>query len=566
MSQFTNTTPSAARSAIRQAALQMGLADPLPIADDLVGVDVDALHQWFTAAARTRVCLWQGADRLVDALPLLAAGWSSRAPALTIGGQQQAGLASRDVIGTQVDAADAAGATLRQSRLLADDALADAEGAIYGTGWPPGADLLRWAAENQRLLQVSGTIAGLCHRLEDLRSRNENALHTLAAALRADPRDPVQQLASTQAAAVVAATGAQSAGAPTAGAPTKLPPALGQGAGAGIDSNNLEKLARDLQSTDVAAVAMALGVSAALQKARTEGGGVAQLLIYEPATSGSQGRAAIGVGDIATADNVAVLAPGISNAPASMDDGISSAVALRDAAQQQAPGDSTAVVAWYGYDIPLSWMNGVPVNAGSTLANTVAALDDDNAREGGTSLAGDIEQFHTLAPAAARFVSVGFSMGATTVSAASARGARVDDMVLLAAPGASQDVETAADYPDLTAEHAFVMSYEQDAVTTGPTDLLAGLVGGMGWPPSLTPFGPDPADADFGAQVIDVQTNATVTHLPEIPFLPFSGLPNDAMELAATHQEANYLAGDSLEAVAAVVNGRYSEVPIKPGR
>ncbi len=543
----------------------MGLADPLPIADEILGVDVDALHQWFAAAARTIVHLWQGTGRLADALPVLAAGWSSQAPVHAIDGQRQAGLASRDVIGAQVDSADAAGATLRQSRVLADDALADAEGAIYGTGWPPGDDLLRWAAEHQKLLEVSGAIAGLCHRLEDLRSRNENALHSLAAALRTDPRDPVELVAAAQAAP------ASAAGALSSDTAASNPADIGQATGAGMihnptpDRANLDRLAQDLRSTDFAVLAMAMGVSAALQKARTDGG-VAQLLVYESANSGSQGRAAISVGDIASADNVAVLAPGVTNAPVSMADGISDAVALRDAAQQQAPGDSSAVVAWYGYDIPLSWTNGVPVNAISTLTNAVAALDDDNARAGGDLLAGDLEQFHDMAPAAARFVTVGFSMGATTVSAASARGARVDDMVLLASPGASRDVETAADYPDLPAEHAFVVAYEQDAVTTGPTDVLAGIAGGMGWLPSLTPFGPDPADADFGAQVIDVQTNTSAARLPEIPFLPLSGLPNDVLELAATHQEANYLSGESLAAVAAVVNGRYSEVPIKTGR
>ena len=549
------------RAAIRQAAVDMGLADPLPIADEILGVDVDALHQWFAAAARTGVHLWQGTGRLADALPVLAAGWSSQAPLHAINGQRQAGLASRDVIGAQVDAADAAGATLRQSRGLADDALVDAEGVIYGTGWPPGDELLRWAAEHQKLLEVSGAIVGLCHRLEDLRARNENALHTLAAALRTDPRDPVEQL--------LAARTATAVGAPSSKTPPSTAPDIGQATGAGINSApdraNLDRLAQDLRSTDFAVLAMAMGVSAALQKARTAGG-VAQLLVYESANSGSQGRAAISVGDIASADNVAVLAPGVTNAPASMADGISDAVALRNAAQQQAPGDSTAVVAWYGYDIPLSWTNGVPVNAVSTLTNAVAALDDDNARAGGGLLAGDIEQFHDMAPATARFVTVGFSMGATTVSAASARGARVDDMVMLASPGASRDVETAADYPDLPAEHAFVVAYEQDAVTTGPTDVLAGIAGGMGWVPTLTPFGPDPADADFGAQVIDVQTNASAARLPEIPFLPLSGLPNDVLELAATHQEANYLSGESLAAVAAVVNGRYSEVPIKTGR
>lgn len=557
-----SATSSAALTAIRQAAGQMGLADPLPIAQDLAGVDVDALHQWFTAASRTQIWLWQGASRLSDALPVLAGGWSSPAPAFAIGRQQQAGLDSRDIIGTQVDAADAAGATLRQSRMLADGALADAEGTIYRTGWPPGEDLLQWAGKQFKLLEVSGAVAGLCQRLEDLRSRNENALLTLAAALRADPRDPVEQLA---AASTNAAAGAPAPGAPGSSNPTSGGPTSGPAPSTGLDRVNSDRLMQDLQSTDAATLMTAVGVLAALQKARN-GGVVAHLLVYESANSGSQGRAAISVGDIGIADNVAVLVPGITSAPASMADGIPDAVALRDAAQQQAPGDSTAVVAWYGYDIPLSWVNGVPVNAVSTVTNSVAALDDDNARNGGTLLAADIEQFHQLSPQTARFITVGFSMGSTTVSAASARNAQVDDMVMLASPGASQDVQTAADYPDLPADHAYAVAFDQDAVTTGPLDLLAGVAHGMQWPTNLTPFGPDPAAADFGAQVIDVQTNTTAIQLPELPFLPFSGLPNDVLELAATHQEGNYLSGGSLAAVAAVVNGRYSEVPIKPGR
>ena len=59
----------------------------------------------------------------------------------------------------------------------------------------------------------------------------------------------------------------------------------------------------------------------ALEKA-SRGGDVGQLLVYESANSTSQGRAAIGVGDIATADNVAVFAPGVSSAPVTMAQGI----------------------------------------------------------------------------------------------------------------------------------------------------------------------------------------------------------------------------------------------------
>ena len=159
-------------------------------------------------------------------------------------------------------------------------------------------------------------------------------------------------------------------------------------------------------------------------------------------------------------------------------------------------------------------------------------------------------------------------MGATTVSAASARGARVDDMVLLGSPGASDDVETAADYPDLAAEHAFVVAFDQDAVTRGQTDLLAGLVGSVGpFSERADAVRPRPGGRRLrrpGDRRADRPRRPPTCR--SCPFLPLSGPANELMDLAATHQESNYLSGDSLAAVAAVVNGRYSEVPIKPGR
>jgi len=350
-----------------------------------------------------------------------------------------------------------------------------------------------------------------------------------------------------------------------------IPGSAGPAPSPAIDQANLDRLAADLASTDVATVMMALGVQAALDRARAQGG-VAQLLIYQSADSGGQGRAAISVGDITCADNVATVAPGISNAPVNMADGVSSAAVLRDRAQELAPGESTAAIAWYGYDIPLSAVGGVPVDMISAVGNTAAAVTDATARVGGGQLVDDMARFRDWAPETARFVAVGFSMGSTTVSAAAARGGRFDDLVLLGSPGASSDVATADNYPDMPAEHAFVVAYDEDPVTRGETDLLAGLLGGLGRLPSTpTPFGPDPAAAKFGAQVIDADSNnpdvSVALHLGgPLPDIVGSAVADEVADLAAHHQEANYLSGESLGAVAAVVVGQYSEVPIKPGR
>ena len=543
----------------------MGLPNPMEVADEILQVEVDALQEWFTVAARIRVLLWQGAERIADAIPVLAAGWSRPEPHAAIGRQREAGLAGRDIISRQVDAADEAVATLRQSRVLADSELSAAESAALGLGWIPPEDLLGWAIGHQALGPVAGIVGTLQQRLNDLLARNTDALNVLAMTLRSDPGDPIEQLVAPRPTTAVGSMIPVDPDPRTGAAPVGA---------TGIDADNLSRLTADLQSTDIAVLAMALGVQQGLQEA-AEQGGVAQLLVYESANSTSQGRAAISVGDVTTADNVAVFAPGVSSAPVTIAQGIAGAAGIRDESQRQAPGDRTAVVAWYGYDIPLSAIGGVPQTPLATTKNLVAALDDGAARDGGALMVDDLARFRQWAPDTARFIGMGFSMGSTTVSAAAAQGAEFDDLILLGSPGASTQVETAGDYPGMSAEHVHALSYDNDPITTAETDLLAG---GANIVPRFTmsdePFGPDPANRDFGAQVIDTTSNN-----PDLSISVNTGavggfltdalaskLAGDVGDLMIHHQESNYLSGRSLEAVAAVVNGRYSEVPIKPGR
>lgn len=550
---------SAVRVAISTAAVGLGLADPAQLARELLDVDVAGLHEWFRVAAQVQVRLWQGAGLLTDCQPVLAAGWSSTAPPASVGRQRDAALAGRQIIGPQVDAADRAGAVLRQSRLLADSELSAADTAIIGLGWPPGTDLLLWAAGTDKLAAVTGVIVGLTDRLGEFRSRNNDALTELAAALHSDPRDPVQLL--------TLGAGAGAPGPAGTGPAVATPRLTAPPPSTALQANNLRRLQADLLSDNASTVAMAVGVSAALEQAQRDGGG-AQLLVYESASSGGQGRAAIGVGDISTADNVAVMVPGITNAPSDMSGGIANAIALRTATAEQSPGDATAVVAWYGYDIPLSSMNGVPVGPLVAAGNTAAALDDDNARAGGDLLADDLAGFRQWAPSTARFVGIGFSMGATTVSAAAACGADFDDLVLMGSPGASTAVDSADDYPVVPAEHTYVAAFDDDPVTGTEVDVLAALTGNQ-FPPWDSPFGPDPASADFHAQVMDVDGTAPdLTSAPGMALggLATGGLTETILDLAANHNEANYLSGSSLAAAAAVTAGRYSQVPIKPGR
>jgi pimeloyl-ACP methyl ester carboxylesterase len=208
----------------------------------------------------------------------------------------------------------------------------------------------------------------------------------------------------------------------------------------------------------------------------------------------------------------------------------------------------------------------------ATVASVLAVTDDRNARVGGQLLAADMANFREWAPADARFVALGFSMGSTVVSAAAAEGAQIDDLVLMGSPGASTKVGSAADYPDLAPEHTFVVAFDQDPVTRGETDVLGAFVGTIGrLPTQQTPFGPDPTSSDFGAQVVDVQSP-----VPDISVsLPMPGgwlagalgsaLVNEYADVSGQHSQANYLSGESLEAVGAVLVGHYTDVPVKPG-
>ncbi len=559
-----------AAGAITLACAGMGLPDPVELEQELTGVEVDALLRWFAVADDVARALSAGVDRLGGALGALAAGWSSPAPRVAVMRQWEAVRASERIIRDQIDAVDATSAILRQSRLLAQGRVAGTEGALRRMGWPAGEDLLAWAASNAALPAVNALLSMACDELSDCRHRNDAALHDLATALRSDPGQPAQQLMPARpAAGAHVGPGGLSSGARSTGPPHS--PTSKASALQGVDEANADRLSADLRSTDVSTALMALGVTGALARAR-ENGQEAHLLVYESANSASQGRAAIGIGDLSAADNVAIVVPGIGNAPVEMADGISDATALLQESQRQAPDDATSVIAWYGYDIPFSSVSGVPVTPAVAIGNAAAATDDDSARTGGAALNRDLAAFGAIAPASARWIAVGFSMGSTTVSAAAAGGRRIDDLVMLGSPGAGRQVGSAEDYRSVSPDHTFVTSFEQDPVTLPETDLLAAFAGAaLKFPPRAAPFGPDPAAKSFGAQVVDVGSNEPDVDVQLGPVTGALGrldslITNEVVDLAGHHQQSNYLGGASLQAVAAVVVGHYADVPIKPGR
>lgn len=150
----------------------------------------------------------------------------------------------------------------------------------------------------------------------------------------------------------------------------------------------------------------------------------------------------------------------------------------------------------------------------------------------------------------ARLVLVGHSYGSTVTSAAAGdlpKGAGVDAVVLLGSPGAGFASDRASDYSAVDPNHVFVVRFPDDPVTS---PVLDGALDEIGMAPEGEegqPFGPDPATREFGAQLVDVDSNH----------------PTQGSFDFDQHALTNYLDGASLNAVAAVVAGQYSHVPIR---
>jgi hypothetical protein len=229
--------------------------------------------------------------------------------------------------------------------------------------------------------------------------------------------------------------------------------------GAARSQANELTVAEDLQSTDKKLRENAEHTRAGLDRARQQVDPVtgrpvtAQLLVYEPMKFGGDGRAAISVGDVDTARNVAVSVPGITNTVGSMTGNVDAAYNLYDEARKADPRASTAVVAWMGYNAP-SGVLGLP-------AETPFMGD---AREGGQYLAADVNGIRAArGDDQPHLTVIGHSYGSVTTGYAAATvGMRADDIVLLGSPGST--VPHASDLK-VGQDHVWVGSASQDIVS-----------------------------------------------------------------------------------------------------
>ncbi|PUA79018.1 alpha/beta hydrolase [Nocardioides currus] len=214
------------------------------------------------------------------------------------------------------------------------------------------------------------------------------------------------------------------------------------------------------------------------------------LIVYQPGAFGGDGAVAVGYGDPDTADNTAVIVPGITN------DGTNIAGQGRDAymLQQQAirNGESAATIAWMGYDAP-SWN---PENAldwpGDGL-DMGSVVTEDKAEAGGKLLADFVDGLRASdqrpEEADSNLTVIGHSYGSTTAAhAAHDVGLDADALALIGSPGAGgDDVNSAADL-HMPEGKVYAAAADNDFVS------WLGRDGDVG-------MGQDPTQADFGAKV-----------------------------------------------------------------
>lgn len=345
---------------------------------------------------------------------------------------------------------------------------------------------------------------------------------------------------------------------PWAGLPASILQELPRGTAA-TDRTNRQALAADLASADARRRELAASVILALDDAAARGQ-TAQLLVYDPDDPPAQGAVAISLGNLDTAADVAVVVPGVGNSPTAIGDSLATVGRLGDEVQQQGGRDRgpTATVLWFGYDIPASW----PSDAGTTslaqkIADSGLALNAVNADTAADRLRAFTGTLRTVIPQAASLTLIGHSWGSIVVSQAlrkMGRSAGVSRAVSMGSPGAGYLVSTANDYAAVDASEVYVVALPGDPVPTGFVDSLADTA--IPLAPMLRrklfgadpgPYGVDPAAPDFGATVIDVPS----AHRAAFGYS------------LANHSLDNYLDGESLAAVAAVVAGNGAEVPVR---
>lgn len=252
------------------------------------------------------------------------------------------------------------------------------------------------------------------------------------------------------------------------------------------DDANQTSLRRALNSTDPTVLDNARQAQTALDQAKAHNPGVpVRLYAFDPNAFGKDGKAAVAIGDVDHAKDVAIITPGILTPGREIESLTHSATNVYQTASQNDPSRSQAVVAWIGYDTPTDSDVGNTAGPGGTL-------------RGGHLLAQEVAGLRAAHVGdRAHLTAIGHSYGSSTTGIAASRyGLDADDIVLVGSPGAGNGNLTAADlhHPG----HVYVGSGSGDPVTH-----VAENTGGIA-------HGADPASESFGGTRFQAESPKTL--------------------------------------------------------
>jgi uncharacterized protein YukE len=210
-----------------------------------------------------------------------------------------------------------------------------------------------------------------------------------------------------------------------------------------------------------------------------------QLWLYDPRAFDGDGRVAVSVGDLDTADDVAVFTPGINTDMADTASYARKMTNLYESARYNGDGSAVATMFWLGYDAP----------DGPT---DTATLTEGRAEDGGRQLADAIDGLRASRPDdPAHLTAIGHSYGSTTTSyAVKEHRLDVDDVALIGSPGAGP-ADDAASF-GIGRDHVYVGRDSRDLVATLGDEGWVGK-GGLG-------LGQDPSSEDFGATRFEAES------------------------------------------------------------
>jgi hypothetical protein len=261
-----------------------------------------------------------------------------------------------------------------------------------------------------------------------------------------------------------------------------------------------------------------------------------QLYLYDPTAFGGDGAVAVSAGDLATADNVAVVVPGFGSDGASAGYLGERVLTLHEASRTLDSSQSNASMFWIGYDAP----DNTPWDGGWDGAGV---LDEDLATRGGDRLADTIDGLRASRDGEpAHLTVIGHSYGSTTVG----HGAHdhvlpADDLVFVGSPGVGGATDHATDL-DVDPGHVWAGANSRDPVANLGNHgwwHLESALGGAG-------LGDDPVEDAFGAHRFRAESTTRAD--------------NDGPEAFGDHSKYFDHDTESLYNISQVVNGRYGAV------